>query len=66
MQNWQPNGAELIIAGRSRINDAAAIVEMRLGVAPIEDVAVAETEEDGEEGEEAEGEADGKSFEGRG
>ena len=38
MQHGQPHGPQLIVSRRARIDDAAADIQMCLGVAVVEDI----------------------------
>ena len=42
MKDGQPNGAELIITGRARIDDTSAEVQVSLRIAVVKNIAVLE------------------------
>ncbi|MBV9779081.1 MAG: hypothetical protein JOY62_03825 [Acidobacteriaceae bacterium] len=58
MKNGQPNGSELVISRRAGIYDAAAEVQVGLGVTVIKDAAGMETPKHGECDEKTERSAD--------
>lgn len=47
MQNRKPDRSQLVVAGRSRIDNAAAKIQMRLSVAVVKNIAAAITPERG-------------------
>ena len=47
MRQREPDGADLVIAGRSRIDDAAGGIKVRLSVAIVEQPALGEGDQDG-------------------
>jgi hypothetical protein len=58
MRQRQPDGADLVVAGRLRIDDAARGVQVRLGVAVVEQPALRVGDQDGGEAECDQGEND--------
>jgi hypothetical protein len=51
MRQGQPDGADLVIAGRLRIDDAAGGVQVRLGIAVVKQPALGAGDQNGGEAE---------------